>query len=73
MMSQRDELVAIWPPNRRIVSITKPCRALADGVEDKLNVGRGASNCAKDFASHRLLLTRLVALAGKLCDLRVSA
>ena len=73
MMSDEDEPVAIGTPNSRVVSLTEPPRAFADGIKHKLNVGRGASNCSEDSAGRRLLLPRLIALAGKPCNLCVFA
>ena len=58
-MGDEEEPVAIWAPNGCVVRLAQPRRALADGAEHGLNIGRGACDDAEDFAGRRLLLQRL--------------
>ena len=59
-MGDEEEPVAIWAPNGCVVRLAQPCRALADGAEHGLNIGRGACDDAEDFAGRRLLFQRLI-------------
>src|SRR5262245_49229910 len=59
MMGDEEELAAIGPPNRSIVPLAQPSRALAYRVEHDLEAGRRARDSPENFASRRLLLQRL--------------
>jgi hypothetical protein len=58
-MCYEEESVALRTPNGRVVRLTQPRRALADGVEHALNVGRGARDGVENLAGRRILLSRL--------------
>jgi hypothetical protein len=55
-MGDEQEPVAVQTPNLRVVRLAQPHRALADGVEYGLNVGRRVRDGAKNLAGRRLLL-----------------
>jgi hypothetical protein len=59
MMGDEQELVAIWAPNGSIVRLAQPRRALTQGIEHDLNVGRRAREGAEDLTGRDLLLQRL--------------
>src|ERR1700738_3112064 len=59
LKGDEEEPVAVRTPNGRIVRLAQPRRALADGVEHGLNVGRRVRDGAKNLAGRRLLLQRL--------------
>src|SRR6516225_7829181 len=54
LKGDEEEPVAVWTPNGRIVRLAQPRRALADGVEHGLNVGRRVRDGAKNLAGRRL-------------------
>src|SRR6516225_11631080 len=59
LKGDEEEPVAVWTPNGRIVRLAQPRRALADGVEHGLNVGRRVRDGAKNLAGRRLSLQRV--------------
>ena len=46
-------------PQKHIIDPTNPCRALDDGVEDRLHVRRRAADDAEHLGRRRLMLQRL--------------
>jgi hypothetical protein len=64
-----EEPVAIRPPDGSVIRLAQLGRALADGVEDGLNVGPRACDNAKDLAGRPLLLLRFTQFAGEPRDL----
>jgi hypothetical protein len=69
MMGGKEESVAIRPLNGSVVGLAQLGRALADAVEDGLNVGPRACDDAQDLAGRPLLLLRFVRLAAEPGDL----
>jgi hypothetical protein len=65
MTGGEKEPVALRLPNGSVVRVAQLGRALADGVEDGLNVGPRACDDAKNLAGRPLLLQRLIPLAFK--------
>ena len=75
-MGNGHDLVAVRAPNGGVVRLAQPRRALADGVEHGLNVGRRVCDNPEDFAGRCLLLKcfskallRLSEFAGPLLEL----
>src|SRR6516225_10788796 len=69
LKGDEEEPVAVWTPNGRIVRLAQPRRALADGVEHGLNIGRRVRDGAKNLAGRRLLLQHLSKLLLRLSEL----
>ena len=65
----RAQHVAVDQEHARVRRLAQVRGALGDGVEHRLHVGRRARDDAQDLADRRLLLERVLQLAGALVDL----
>ena len=62
-MSPDHHHVAIAQPQHYIINPTNLCRALDDGIEHRLHIGRRTADNAKHFGCRRLMLQRFAQLA----------
>jgi hypothetical protein len=69
MMGGEEEPVAIGPPDGSVIRLAQLGRALADGIEDGLNIGPRACDDAQDLAGRPLLLLPFMQFAGEPGDL----
>ena len=59
-MSPQNHSVALAESQHHVIDPANPCRALDDGVEDRLHVRRRAADDAEHLGCRRLMLQRLV-------------
>ena len=62
-MSPRNQTVSLAESQPHVIDSTNPCRALDDGVEDRLHVCRRTADDAEHLGGRRLMLQRLAQLA----------
>ena len=68
-MSPRNEGIRLGEPKHHVINPTNLCRALDDGVEDRLHVRRRAADDAEHLGRRRLMLQGLAQFCVALLDL----
>ena len=66
-MSPRNRLVPLTESQHHIIDPANLCRALDDGIEDRLHVGGRAADDAEHLGGRRLMLQRLAQFGVALC------